>query len=427
VLLELGIGLRYLRARHGERFVSLIALISLGGIIIGTLALSVVLSVMSGFEHDLRRRLLAFNPHILVRLNSDQQSGALASLARAIALMHGVKAVVPYVSSQVMAAALGVAGSPGYMSGAIARGVVAQDNPTLAELSRTLNAGSLEALGAPFSVRMSQGKQEREVKLNGVVMGDALAAELGLRIGQPVTLISPASFQSGDAIPRLKRYAIVGLFHSGMDEYDAALVFMGLDDARVLFRGDSQLEQGLQVQVEDLFQAPAIAQRIAALSGRSFTVEDWTHTDQSLFAALKLEKTAYFLVLLLIVLVAAFNIIATLAMVVMERRKEIAILRAMGAQTRSIVAIFLLQGALLGAGGSVIGVGLGFVASYLIDRYHLIHLPPQSFIVSVVPVELEPTNFLLVAAAAIVLCVLAALYPALQARSLSPVEVIRYE
>jgi lipoprotein-releasing system permease protein len=272
-----------------------------------------------------------------------------------------------------------------------------------------------------------EGDQRREVKLDGVILGDALAAELGLRIGQPVTLISPASFQSADAIPRLKRYAIVGLFHSGMDEYDAALVFMGLDDARTLFRGDSQLERGLQVQVKDLFQAPAIARQIAALAGSDFTVEDWTRSNQSLFAALKLEKTAYFLVLLLIVLVAAFNIVATLAMVVIERRKEIAILRAMGAQTRSIAAIFLLQGALLGTVGSFAGVGAGFVISYVVDRYHLLHLPAQSFIVSVVPVELDPLNFLVVALAAIVLCVLAALYPALQARSLSPVEVIRYE
>ncbi len=425
--LELAIGLRYLRARQGERFVSLIAFISLGGVIIGTLALSVVLSVMSGFENDLRWRLLAFNPHVVVRLKSDRQAGALAGLAREIGRISGVEGVAPYISSQVMAAAVGIPGSPSYMSGGIARGVVTRGNSTLSELTRTLTSGSLDALGKPFSVVVGEEKQEREVKLPGVIMGDGLAAELGLRIGQPVTLISPAGFQTGDAIPRLKRYAIVGLFHSGMDEYDAALVFMRLDDARLLFRGDSQLEQGLQIQVNDLFKAPEIARRIAALSGPNFTVEDWTNTDQSLFSALQLEKTAYFLVLLLIVLVAAFNIIATLAMVVIERRKEIAILRAMGAKTRSIVAIFLLQGAMLGTVGSAMGVGTGFILSYLIDRYHLIHLPPQSFIVSVVPVELDPANFLLVAGAAIILCVLAALYPALQARSLSPVEVIRYE
>jgi lipoprotein-releasing system permease protein len=427
VRLELAIGLRYLRARQGERFVSLIAFISLGGVIIGTLALSVVLSVMSGFENDLRWRLLAFNPHVVVRLKSDRQAGALAGLAREIGRISGVEGVAPYISSQVMAAAVGIPGSPSYMSGGIARGVVTRGNSTLSELTRTLTSGSLDALGKPFSVVVGEEKQEREVKLPGVIMGDGLAAELGLRIGQPVTLISPAGFQTGDAIPRLKRYAIVGLFHSGMDEYDAALVFMRLDDARLLFRGDSQLEQGLQIQVNDLFKAPEIARRIAALSGPNFTVEDWTNTDQSLFSALQLEKTAYFLVLLLIVLVAAFNIIATLAMVVIERRKEIAILRAMGAKTRSIVAIFLLQGAMLGTVGSAMGVGTGFILSYLIDRYHLIHLPPQSFIVSVVPVELDPANFLLVAGAAIILCVLAALYPALQARSLSPVEVIRYE
>jgi len=425
-VIEFTIALRYLRARRKERFVSIIALISLGGVVIGTFALSTVLSVMSGFEHDLRRRLLAFNPHILIQQNAGSEE-ELDKLASRIAQLPGVKGVAPYVSSQVMVASIGAQNVPGYMSGGLARGVQRGKNPTLDELRRALVEGSLESLGMPFSVAEGKGNEERKVALDGVIMGDGLASELGLHLGDPVTLISPASLQAGGMMPRLKRYAVTGLFHSGLDEYDAVLVFMSLKDARLLFDGEAQLEKGLQVQLNDLFEAPVLAQRISALAGANFSVEDWTHTDQSLFTALKLEKTAYFLVLLLIVLVAAFNIVATLTMVVIERRKEIAILRAMGAKTSSVVAIFLLQGGIMGTVGSVIGVGAGFVASLLIDRYHLIRLPAQSFIVSVVPVELEPINFIVVAISALVLCIAAALYPALQARSLMPVEIIRYE
>ncbi len=425
-MIEFTIALRYLRARRKERFVSIIALISLGGVVIGTFALSTVLSVMSGFEHDLRRRLLAFNPHILIQQNAGSEE-ELDKLASRIAQLPGVKGVAPYVSSQVMVASIGAQNVPGYMSGGLARGVQRGKNPTLDELRRALVEGSLESLGMPFSVAEGKGNEERKVALDGVIMGDGLASELGLHLGDPVTLISPASLQAGGMMPRLKRYAVTGLFHSGLDEYDAVLVFMSLKDARLLFDGEAQLEKGLQVQLNDLFEAPVLAQRISALAGANFSVEDWTHTDQSLFTALKLEKTAYFLVLLLIVLVAAFNIVATLTMVVIERRKEIAILRAMGAKTSSVVAIFLLQGGIMGTVGSVIGVGAGFVASLLIDRYHLIRLPAQSFIVSVVPVELEPINFIVVAISALVLCIAAALYPALQARSLMPVEIIRYE
>ena len=176
-----------------------------------------------------------------------------------------------------------------------------------------------------------------------------------------------------------------------------------------------------------MFDAPAVRDKIAAIAGPDFQVSDWTTANAPLFAALKLEKFTYFMVLLLIVLVAAFNIIATLVMVVMERRKEIAIVRTMGARAMSVASIFLCEGAALGVIGTVLGVGMGFVTAYVIGKYHLIHLPPDMFMLSNVPVVLNPLNFVAVAAATIVLCLLASIYPALQAARLSPVEVIRYE
>jgi lipoprotein-releasing system permease protein len=419
------IGLRYLRARRRERFVSLIAVISLAGVAIGTFALTVVLSVMSGFQEDLRARLLAFNPEITVDTSGQQPE--LVSLQQKINSIPGVVGVAQFTTSQVLAVSTTPSGLPAYVAGGTLRGVVAAHNPVLTELKSTLEGGSLEALDQMHAVTTVENGTRRTVQLPGVIMGKSLAEELGLGIGAPVIIISPTSIGAGAGAPRLKRFVVAGVFHSGMYEYDSSLIFTALKNSQVLLAEDPQLETGLEIRVRHLFDAPAIAGKIAALAGGAYTATDWTQTDAPLFSALKLEKFTYFLVLLLIVLVAAFNIVATLVMVVMERRKEIAILRAMGARAASIATIFLCEGAALGVIGTALGVTAGFVISFLIGKYHLIHLPPDLFMVSVVPVRLYPINFIAVAAAAIVLCLCGAIYPALQARALRPVEIIRYE
>jgi lipoprotein-releasing system permease protein len=418
--------MRYLRARRRERFVSLIAVISLAGVALGTFALTVVLSVMSGFQEDLRQRLLAFNPHVTLR-STDAAAFDPAPLLGRIASVPGVEADAPYVSSQVMAVSTNAEGVPAYVAGGVLRGVVAANNPVLTELKQTLKVGGLDALERSYPVTIADNGAKRSVKLPGAIIGDSLAFELGLRMGDPLVLISPASLGSGIGAPRLRRFVLGGMFHSGMYQFDSSLIFVSLKDARALLADDPQLETGLEVRVRNLFDAPTIAARIARVAGRGFVVTDWTQANAALFSALKLEKFTYFLVLMLIVLVAAFNIVATLVMVVMERRKEIAILRAMGARAGSVATIFLCEGAALGVIGTATGVLGGFVTSFLIGRYHLIHLPADMFMVSAVPVRLYPVNFLAVAAAAVVLCLGASLYPAFKARTLSPVEIIRYE
>jgi lipoprotein-releasing system permease protein len=418
--------MRYLRARRRERFVSLIAVISLAGVALGTFALTVVLSVMSGFQEDLRQRLLAFNPHVTLR-STDAAAFDPAPLLGRIASLPGVEADAPYVSSQVMAVSTNTEGVPAYVAGGVLRGVVSANNPVLTELKQTLKVGGLDALERSYPVTIADNGAKRSVKLPGAIIGDSLAFELGLRMGDPLVLISPASLGSGIGAPRLRRFVLGGMFHSGMYQFDSSLIFVSLKDARALLADDPQLETGLEVRVRNLFDAPTIAARIARVAGRGFVVTDWTQANAALFSALKLEKFTYFLVLMLIVLVAAFNIVATLVMVVMERRKEIAILRAMGARAGSVATIFLCEGAALGVIGTATGVLGGFVTSFLIGRYHLIHLPADMFMVSAVPVRLYPVNFLAVAAAAVVLCLGASLYPAFKARTLSPVEIIRYE
>jgi len=426
VRFEYLIGVRYLRARRRQRFVSLIAVISLVGVTIGTFALTVVLSVMSGFQEDLRDRLLSFNPHITVE-RTTVGGGDLTALQARIATLPDVVGVAPFISSQVMMVSATGTGAPGFVGGGTLRGVVAHDNPVLTELNRTLTAGSLAALEQTYPVVITEHGKQRTVRLPGAIIGKSLAADLGLRLGDPVVVISPASLGAGAGAPRLRRFVVSGFFYSGMYEFDAALIFVALRDGQALLGDDPQLERGLEVRVRSPFDAPAIGHEIAGITGSAFTVKDWTENNAALFSALKLEKLTYFLVLLLIVLVAAFNIVATLVMVVMERRKEIAILSAMGARARSIAAIFLCEGAALGAVGTTLGVLGGFVTSWLIGKYHLIHLPPDLFMVSAVPVRLYAVNFIAVAIAAVILCAVGAIYPALQARSLSPVEVIRYE
>jgi len=423
---EFLIGLRYLRARRRERFVSLIAIISLAGITIGTFTLSVALSVMSGFEKDLRGRLLAFTPQITVE-RADGGVWNPGDLEKKIAAMPGVVAAAPFVTSQVMAVSSTDSGAPGLVSGGILRGVQPHDNAVLKELKDTLEDGTLTDLETTHPVTIFDKGVKRVVQLPGAILGKSLAFDLGVRPGDAVILISPASLGAGIGPPRLKRFVVTGFFHSGMYDFDSTLVFVALKDGRALLADDASLESGLELRLANMFDAPQIRDQIAAMAGPDYEVKDWTTANAPLFSALALEKFTYFMVLLLIVLVAAFNIIATLVMVVMERRKEIAIVRTMGARAGSVASIFLCEGAALGVIGTILGVGAGFATSFLIGKYHLIHLPADMFMVSAVPVMINPWNFVVVAAATILLCLAAAIYPALQAARLSPVEVIRYE
>jgi lipoprotein-releasing system permease protein len=423
---EFLIGLRYLRARRRERFVSLIAIISLAGIAIGTFTLSVALCVMSGFEIDLRARLLAFTPQVTIE-RTDGGVWNPADLEKKIAAMPGVVASAPYVTSQVMAVSSTDSGAPGLVAGGILRGVQPHDNAVLKELKDTLENGTLADLETLHPVTIVEKGVKRVVQLPGAILGKQLAFELGVKPGDAVILISPTSLGAGIGPPRLKRFVVTGFFHSGMYDFDSTLVFVSLKDGRALLADDASLESGLELRLANMFDAPAVRKKIAAMAGPGFEVKDWTTANAPLFVALALEKFTYFMVLLLIVLVAAFNIIATLVMEVMERRKEIAIVRTMGAMAASIALIFLWQGAIVGVVGTIIGDGTAFVTAYLIGRFHLIRLPADMFMVSNVPVELNPWNFILVAVATIVLCMLASVYPALQAARLRPVEVIRYE
>ena len=267
----------------------------------------------------------------------------------------------------------------------------------------------------------------RDLRLPGIIIGDRLADQLRVRQGDALQAVSPIGSPTAvGLIPRIKRFAVVGIFDSGMREYDAGLVFLNLPDAQGFF-GFGKVATSIEITVDDVGKAQGIAEEIQSAVGRRYLVEDWSRLWPNLFAALRLEKTVYFLVLLLMVLIAAFNIISTLIMVVMEKRKDIAVLRSMGASRGSIRMIFLLKGWIIGAIGTLSGVVLGYVLAVLLQRYQFIELPEDVFPVSTVPVSISPLYFGVVALASLAICCLASIYPARQAARLHPVDVIRYE
>jgi lipoprotein-releasing system permease protein len=265
------------------------------------------------------------------------------------------------------------------------------------------------------------------VELPGIILGKDVARQLGLLVGDPVNVISPIATPTAvGMVPRVKRFVVVGLFDSGMAEYDASLVYMDLASAQKFFDLGDKVT-GIEVRGTDLYQAKAIGDRLREALGFPFRVRDWMEINHNLFSALQLEKTVYFIVLLLIVLVAAFNIVATLIMVVMEKRKDIAILKSMGATRGGVARIFVYKGMIIGVVGTLLGNAGGYVACALLKRYQFIELPKDVFYVNTVPVKMYPEYFLMVTLASLLIGLLATIYPARQAARLAPVDVIRYE
>jgi lipoprotein-releasing system permease protein len=415
---ELFIGLRYLRARRREAFISLITLISTLGLVIGVMTLNIVLAVFTGFEEDLRDRILGFNPHVMVLSFSGEILNAPGVIER-IEQMPDVVAAAPFVYGQAMLSATDK------VTGAVIRGVPASAEKVL-ELQRYLVAGRAGDLRGLRPVAVGSGP-ESAVELPAVILGKELAHQLGVGVGDAVSVISPVSTPGAlGMVPRLTRFAVVGLFDSGMAEYDASLAYMDMASAQHFF-GLGENVTGIEVRVRDLFAARDVGVRIGATLGFPFVVRDWMEINRNLFAALRVGKAVYFIVVLLIVLVAAFNVVSTLIMVVIEKRKDIGVLKSMGATRLSVGRIFVYKGMIIGLVGTVLGNLGALAACLLLQRYRFIELPREVYAIDTLQVRIYPEHFLAVTAASLLICWFSTLYPARQAARLAPVDVIRYE
>jgi lipoprotein-releasing system permease protein len=412
---EYFIGLRYLRARRQETFISLITVISILGVMIGVMTLNVVMAVMSGFEETLRDRLLGINAHISVVKSGDPLPD-YERLAGQLQKQPGVVGVSPTIYGQVMLT------SGSRVQGVVVRGVDPDRVNRVVDLQKFLVRGNLASLKEEHPIQV----EDRTVMLPGIILGERLASQLGVFQGSPVQMVSPVGSPTAiGVIPRVRRFIVTGIMKTGMSEIDSAVVFMGLAEAQKFF-GLAGEVTNIELRVRDVKDARAVAERIQAQLGFPYFAEDWTRLWPNLFSALQLEKTVYFLVLLLMILVGAFNIVSTLVMVVMEKRKDIAILRSMGATQQSIRNIFLFKGCLIGIVGTTLGVISGLLVCGLISRYQFA-LPEGMFLISTVPVRVYWSNFLLVAVASFFVCLFASMYPSRQAAKLDPVEIIRYE
>lgn len=414
---ELFIGLRYLRAKRKEGFISLITVISVLGVMIGVMTLNIALAIMTGFEEDLRDRILGFNPHVVV-LNFNGAFGGFDDVIDRIKQDPEVVAAGPFIYGQVMLSA------DQQVTGVAVRGVPSTPDGVL-DLQQHLKEGDVEGLARTYDVPIEGGSGI--ARLPGIIVGQDVARQLGVAAGDVVSVISPIAKPTAvGLLPRIKRFVLVGAFDSGMAEYDASLVYMDLATAQQFFEmGDTV--SGIEVRTTELYRAEEVAARLRDELGFPFRVRSWMEVNHNLFSALQLEKTVYFIVLLLIVLVAGFNIVATLIMVVMEKRKDIAILKSMGSSGSSISRIFVYKGMIIGIVGTLLGNLLGYIACFLLKRYEFIDLPKGVFYVNTVPVKMYPEYFAAVTLASLLICLLATVYPARQAGRLAPVDVIRYE
>jgi lipoprotein-releasing system permease protein len=402
---EYFIGGRYLRAKHKETFISLITILSVAGVTVGVMALIVVIAVMAGFESDLKQRILGVESHIVLMRHDGSFSG-YKKISKQINELQGVEAATPFIYSQIM-----LRSSTG-VSGAVLRGI---DPESAGNVIKILKNSVLQNLKQIHR----QGNSKTFVP--GIILGKELARNLGVLKGDAVYLISSRGMISPIGyLPAMKRFEVVGLFESGMYEYDGSLAYIDLEDAQKILNMKGSVT-GIEVRVDDIYNARNIAKKIVSELGFPYWARDWMRMNHNLFSALKLEKTVMFIILALIVLVAAFNIASTLIMMVMGKTKDIAILKAMGAMDSSIRKIFIYKGMIIGAVGTLLGVCLGFIICKLLEKYKFIQLPGDVYYISTLPVRLEALDVFMIASAAMVICFLATLYPASQASKLNPI------
>jgi lipoprotein-releasing system permease protein len=413
---ELTIALRYLRARRRDGFISVTTVFTAVGVMLGVAALVIVLAVMGGFEASLRQRILSLTPQVEIQSYNGAISDYPAIEARANSV-PGVAGSDPFVIGQ------GMASSARGISGIVVRGVEPSSASVIAKLRDYVRQGSLNTLGASQIPPSSSTKAQPP---HGVVaVGSTLADKLKVNAGDIISLIVPiVAGKNAQLTTRTGRFKVTAIFESGIAFVDRNLVFVGLINAQRFFGREGRVD-GIEVRLSTLEQTDAVTDQLRMMLGKSFLVSNWKEFDQAAAAGFEMLKRVYALVLLMLIGVAAFNLVATLIMVVMEKRKDVAVLRAMGATVPDVRRIFVFKGLIVGGVGTGAGLMLGALGCWLLAHYHFIHIEKKIYGISTLPVEAHLLSFVAVALASMMLCWIAALYPARQAARQMPVEVFR--
>jgi lipoprotein-releasing system permease protein len=406
---ELRIGLRYLKAKRKQAFISVISGFSVLGVMLGVMTLIIVLGVMNGFENDLKDKILGTVSHLVVLSHSSRSITGWPKLMKRVEELDGVVATTPYIYAQAMLS------TRGRVRGMVIRGIDVASAGKVISLPKYVRKGSLKDLASTKD------------GLGGIVVGNEMALAQSLRVGDVVQLISPQGKRTPiGAIPRVQKFRIAGIFKTGMYEFDANLAYMDLSHAQKFFEmGDGVT--GIEVKLADIYRAPEIGRRIEKSLGSPFWTRTWKGMYRNLFSALKLEKAAMFVILTFIVLVAAFNIIISLIMLVMEKSRDIGILKALGATSDKIMRIFIVQGMMVGCVGTLLGALAGLAGSALLAKYPIVELPADIYTITTLPVATRGLDVLLICAVALTICFLATIYPSLKAARMEPVEALRYE
>jgi lipoprotein-releasing system permease protein len=404
---ELFLGLRYLGARGTRASLSLFVWIGVGGVFLGVAALIVVLAVMTGFQDGIRDRIIAANPHLLVFQTGRPALQDSAAVAARIREVHGVRTATPFVLQQVLFTAGG-----GATHGGLVRGVDLRAPGVRADVASQVRGGSLAPL--------VDGEA-------AILLGSELARTLGVVAGDAVTLVSPqGAVTAVGMVPKMRRYTVAGTIEVGMHEYDSSLAYLALPTAQE-FAGLGDGVTGIEVKLADPFDAKRVGRGVIEKLGFPFWVRDWMDMNRNFFAALQLEKLALFIIVTIIVLVAAFAIIGHLVLLVAEKRKEIGILKAIGASSRSLTTVFFTVGMTIGVVGTLAGSVVGLSLIWLQNTFKIIRVPGDVYQIDYMPMKLTASDFMLIVSATLLLSLLATIIPARRAGALEPVDVLRYE
>jgi lipoprotein-releasing system permease protein len=408
---EIFVGLRYLRAKRRNRTISLNTVVSIAGITLGVAALIGTVGIMTGFKEDIQAKILGTTAHIIVQDRMKDTMSEYDPVAKQVATVPGVVAATPFVLKQVLLT------TQSGVQGIVIRGIDPEREGTVTELAKNLSTGQLADLSRPVKVKQPSADDPTgpavETEKPGIILGKELALRLGVFVGDTVNVVSPPAgpINAIGMVPKIRTFALIALFQSGMYEYDSSLAYIDLAEAQKFFNMGHTVT-GIEIKVADVFHAAETARAVEQSLGFAYGARDWMQMNRNLFSALKLEKTMMFLLLVLITIVASFNIVSTLTMIVTEKQKEIAILKAMGATRKSIRHIFMLNGLIIGLSGTAIGIPLGYAFLWLIQTFWT--FDASVYYISQIPVHVQAMDVVLVAGSAIAISFAATVYPSLK-------------